>query len=287
MPVRTRIDMSLYARMFPLDVPTTIALVIRLMGIVPRSKKPQDKDELARIRPAAATLRESTLHLKSTWKVREESGVTKLRPLDIEWDAAWSALLARLEPWSIFAHVSAHAEDASRAAELIALLFAKRLEFTQLELNAQWVEGAKRLSWIDEKNLRPQLARLAGEPFVVRIEETHQSLGRALGLLGEAPDPDLPLVVDLVGAKRAVHDAITDYALQLVAADRTATDELSDQIRSSLATIDAFRPRIHRDAGSDDAGSHDAGAGDAGADTGDTDPTTVDVNTPIPPLPTE
>lgn len=292
---RTPIDGAKYLRMFPIDTPGTLAMIIKLVRVTPRviiatDSAGDDREVIPRIRGPAERLRESGVFLQHVWKTREETGTTKLRPFDIEWDAAWAALLARIEPWAIFERVQAYQLQAEQAEQIIGLIFAKRLDFTQLELNKQWVQGNTRLDTIRTHDLRETLVALAGAPFVERVEETHEKLGRALGLLGDPPDADLPLVADLAKAKAAAHAAITAYALQLLAADPVASEALSKQIRRSLAVIDSFRPRIVRTSArpiGSDTGS-DAGA-DTDADTEEpVEPIEpVDPDTPIPPLPAD
>lgn len=275
MAQRAQIDAPSYLRMFPLDVPGTIALIIKLIGVVPQSTATEDEDELRRILPPATALRASGVTLQHSWKRREEKASTKLRPIDIDWDAAWGAILARLEPWSIFKAVREHSIEAEKAEKIIALIYPNRLDFTRLELNAQWVAGKSRLEWIAKHDLRPDLVELAGAPFVERVEQVHDKLGRALGLIGEGPDPDLPLVLDVQTAKLAAQDAIVAYALQLIAADARASDGLSSQIRASLAVIDEFRARSRasrKPTEKDD-------------DTNDAEDSGVDPNAPIPPVP--
>lgn len=285
MSTRAPIDAPSYLRMFPIDVPGTIALIIKLIGAVPQSTATEDEDELRRILAPANALRNSGLTLQQAWKRREEQATTKLRPIDIDWDAAWGALLARLEPWSIFKAVREHSIMAESAEKIISLIFPKRLDFTRLELNAQWVAGNKRLEWIAEHGLRDDLVKLVSAPFVERVEQVHERLGRALGLIGDGPDPDLPLVLDVQTAKLRAHDAIIAYTLQLIAADASASDRISSQIRASLAIFDEFRARARsRRKKSQTEGTNEQAGSEENENIEVTDDT-VDFDTPIPPVP--
>ena len=72
------------------------------------------------------------------------------------------------------------------------------------------------------------------------LRDAHAALGRALGLDGKAaPGSETPynLAADLRTALRS----IAKYALQLVAADNQVDDATSQEIRLSLAAIDASR----------------------------------------------
>jgi hypothetical protein len=237
---REPLDIGRYTRVPLLDVATMLAFGIRLLAIVPKSSAPRDEDELKRIRPPARALRVTLVTLKDSWRAGDAVSAPK-RPLDIAFDAAWGALLARLEPWSIFASVPGGTGLAKLASALVATIFSSRLDFTRLELNAEWAQSQKRLDVIAEKALRDDLVKTAGAEFVERVEETHAALGRALGLDGGAPDPEAAPAVDMLVALRAVHQAIGAYVLQLLAADATGSDALSAQIRASLAIVDEFR----------------------------------------------
>jgi hypothetical protein len=240
MAEREPLDVGRYARVPLLDVATMFAFGIRLLGIIPKGDATRDKDELKRIRPPARVLRAALLTLKSSWRASAAVSAPK-RPFDIAFDAAWGGLLARLEPWSIFMVVADEAALAKRAAELVTMVFGNRLDFTRLELNAEWAESQKRLDEIAAKNLRDDLVELGGEHFVKRVEDTHAALGRALGLDGGPPDPEAAPAVDMLVALRAVHRAIGAYVLQLLAADPTGSDALATEIRASLAVVDEFR----------------------------------------------
>ncbi len=88
--------------------------------------------------------------------------------------------------------------------------------------------------------MEADLSKLAGPPFVASLRTAHAALGRALGLDGKAA-PDGNAHVDLGSDLRAALRAISKYALQLVAADDQADDDLSQEIRRSLAAIHAAR----------------------------------------------
>ncbi len=215
-----------------LDVPGAVALGIKLLGLVP-------KQAPATVKSAARAMRASVLDLQSDWAKREAAAAPELRPLDLALDNAWSGLLARLEAWESIA--ADCPDEAKKAAELVAKLFPSRLDFTRLEVEPEWAESEQRLNRIAAEGMEAVLSKLAGPPFVASLRTAHTALGRALGLDGKAA-PDGNTRVALGGALRAALRAISKYALQLVAADDQADDELSQEIRRSLAAIDAARP---------------------------------------------
>lgn len=143
-----------------------------------------------------------------------------------------------------------------------------RLDFTRLELNLQWTESEQRLERVRAEGLRADLARLVGEVFVARVEVTHAALGRALGLDGKAASPEAAPSVDLLAGIRRVQQAVGGYALQLLAAYETASNDLAGGIRRGLEPIDEFRAAARSGSGEADAGE-----------------TPVSPETPIPPVP--
>ncbi len=228
---REPLDVQSNTRAPSLDVPGAVALGIKLLGLVP-------KQAPAAVKSAARTMRASVECLQSDWATREASAAPELRPLNRALDNAWSGLLARLEPWESIA--ADHPAEATKAAELAAKLFPSRLDFTRLELEPEWAESEQRLNRIAAEGMEADLSKLAGPQFVASLHAAHAALGRALGLDGKAA-PGGTARVDLGSDLRAALRAICRYALQLVAADDQADDDLSQEIRRSLAVIDAAR----------------------------------------------
>ncbi|AKF06510.1 hypothetical protein DB32_003659 [Sandaracinus amylolyticus] len=216
-----------------LDAPSTVALAVKLLARVPAPRDARDRDALARVRSKARTLRAAVLELQRAWAARDdaerrEKGRTKVRPLDLASDAAWASLLARLEAWS---GIGAEA----RAAELMALLLPTRLDFTRLALPAQWAVQQQKLDLVEAEGLARDLERLAGAAFLRAVRDTHEALGVALGMRGDAP-PEPP-IADVLQAMRAVHRAIGAYALRLADVYDDVSDEAAAAIRMALAPI--------------------------------------------------
>jgi hypothetical protein len=228
---RDPIDVAASVRAPVLDVPSTVALGIKLLGIVPKEAPPQ-------VKSAARAMRAAVVTLQTDWGKREAAAAPALRPLDIALDNAWSGLLARLESWESVA--ADHPEEAKRAADLAAKIFPSRLDFTRLELPPEWAESERRLKLITLEAMEADLAKLAGAPFLASLRNAHAALGRALGLDGKAAPGD-KAPYDLGSDLRAALRSIAKYALQLVAADDQVDDTTSQEIRASLAAIDASR----------------------------------------------
>ncbi len=273
---RAPLDARNYVDFPTVDVARTVAFGIELTQRVPRSSAKGDADEMARIRTAAKGMRDGLVALREGWLARSLTQPTLVRPLDIDFDAAAAAVLARLTPWAVFASVGDdRAQKAARAAEIIALIFPNRLDFTRLELKSEWAEAQKRFDIIEARKLNEDLDGLAGAIFVARMRETHVSLGRGLGLVGEPVEGDAS-AVDLLETLRETRAAIGFYLLQLTAAYPTASDDLAKAIVSALSPVDALRTQQKAKASSTD--TTDA------TDATDAEPP-IDPATPIPPLP--
>ena len=80
-PEREPLDVQTSTRAPTLDVPGTVALGIKLLGLVP-------KQAPVAVKSAARTMRAAVLCLQSDWAKREAAAAPELRPLDLALDNA-------------------------------------------------------------------------------------------------------------------------------------------------------------------------------------------------------
>jgi hypothetical protein len=228
---RVEIDVSQYVRAPNLNVSGTIALGASLITALPAKANKA-------VRTSAQVMRERLVELKDAWKSRGHAAGVDSRPVDLSVDNAWRALFARLSAWE---HMPVtRVSKAVRAQELLGRLFPDGTSFTQLPFQQQWAESDKKLTLMAEEKLEADLVALVGREFVDEVRSTHAVYGEVLGIT-KSKGPPLS-EADLVEPLRAALNAISEYALQVVAqAKGTDSDEL-DAFLAALAPIDAARP---------------------------------------------
>jgi hypothetical protein len=157
-----------------------------------------------------------------------------MRAIDNREDRLFSALRDRLSTYRALSH----SKNRARALEIHGLLFADGLGFLCLSYPRQHAEAERRLALIDKHELAKDIERLVGEEFLAELRIAHLEYGQALGIgKAPAPEPEATLVAEPL---RALIDAMTDYAIQLVALAR-AKPARADEIRRALTPIDKFR----------------------------------------------
>jgi hypothetical protein len=162
-----------------------------------------------------------------------------LRPLARRVGAAWKAVRDRLVGFEALPEGDA---DRARAMLISDRLFAEGLEFNLISSVRHHAESERRLRMLEEHGLTKDLTRLVGDHFMKMLRAAHQAYGDALGINKAAP----PSAAILLGEPlRALADAITGYALQLVALARHDPDK-REAILLALSPIDEFRTSLGR-----------------------------------------
>lgn len=225
-------DPSQYARAPKVDVPSAIALSIKLLAAVP-------KNAPTSVKKAAKALRTKVITLQSTWKARDRSDKRPdARPIDVWADHAMSRLVGRIED---YAGLPAETYPlATRAVVILATLFPHGVSFLKSDYATQWAETQKRIERIDEENLAADIDAIAGPEFLAEVRRIHKLYGEAIGVTkprNESPVPSLSVPLRDVGA------AMTLHALQLVSVcvDEDASSEARAAAREALKPFDEFR----------------------------------------------
>lgn len=230
-------DPSLYTRSPKLDVPSAIALSIKLLAATPQNPP-------APVKKAAKALRQKVLTLQSVWKTRDrvEKRVDP-RPIDVLADNSMSRLVSRLEDYAELP------EDtyplATRARILLATLFPTGLSFLKLDYPSQWAETQKRLDRIDEEAFAADIDRIAGPEFLAEIRRAHKLYGEAIGVTKTNTSSPVP---SLAPPLREVCTGITLYAIQLAAVrlDDEASPDARAAAREALRPLDEHRANAAR-----------------------------------------
>lgn len=231
------IDPAPYVRAPRLGIAGGLSLSKMLLVRVPKKPGPG-------VIMAAKLLAASVVATETDWAAQGKARpVRRARAADIRLDRAWGIVERRLSD-----HEAFPADDSDRieAAALHERLFPDGLSFTQLKYVKQHAHSQRLIEIIEQEGLRPQLDRLVGERFMEELHEAHDDYGVALGIT-RAPEPEPP-VVSMVERLRELTEAITGYALQVLAYSRLHADHLAPA-QHALAPIDAFREAARRSAG--------------------------------------
>ena len=152
---------------------------------------------------------------------------------------------------------------------MYARFFPSGLSFTQLPFPRQWAECQQRIQDLKKDDIEAELRELCGDVVVDELKAAHANYGRALGITN-AKDvaPKAPKIAESL---RSVQKAISDYAIQLVAAAK-GDPEIEEIVVACLQPIDSLR-------------AAEAARGGGSSAAGSTPPTpAVTPETPIPPL---
>ncbi len=216
-----------------MDVAHAIAVTAKLLRRVPAGAPASVKAAVAQLRKRVATLRAAWM--KRTAKKPAPSAKPQVAALI----AAWTALQTSLTAWTQLP-LGESAEQAEAQAQLDAIFPRGRL-FLTLERGALWAESERRLEPLDAEGHASKIDALVGGTFLRTLREAHRACGDALGCTA-TPAP-AEASVDLASLLNAVRDAISAYALQLLAS--TDAEDASSIARTAhaLSPIDEQRGR--------------------------------------------
>jgi hypothetical protein len=222
------LDVASYIRPPRVGVASGLSLAKMLLLRVPRRP---GKGVLM----AAKALATAVVATEAAWKERTKSKPAGgARQADVRLDRAHATVQARLSHYEIFEPAR---PDRMTSSTLLARLYPDGLGFLKLAWVEEHAESERRLQIVEEEELREDLERLVGEPFVAELFEAHEAYGKALGITEEKqPAPELSMVEPL----RMMVQLISDYALQVLAFGKLDPDR-AVAARRALAPIDVFR----------------------------------------------
>jgi hypothetical protein len=226
------IDPSPYLRPPIRDLPSAIALGIALLAAHPRGLPPP-------VRKSARNLRNRVIELQQQWaehRAALHDETSDPRPADLRLDRAWGALCCVLEA---FASLGETIPESVKAAKLHARLFPEGYAFV-VPFGKQWAESERRLRVIEKAELEAELEQLVGDFVFTELHDAHAEYGEVLGITSA----ERPTYVNQ--ALRELQQAVTGYALQLLAAAHT-NPELVPIVRDALEPIhDARQAQARR-----------------------------------------
>lgn len=263
------LDPTRYVRAPILDVAGAIALGISLLT----AHQKVAKELPTTVKRAAKQLRQAVVDLQTRWDGQRVAALASdedKRPADQREDRAFGALAMRIEALTLLPE---NLEIAQRAQKLYSRLFPGGLAFLKLPYERQWAECEQRLRDIGDGAIADEVTELAGEEVLQELRAAHKNYGRALGITSARENNvTAPKVAEQL---RTVQQAISDYALQLVASARSDADVAAAAV-SCLRPLDALR----------EADARRGGGRTPETDSTTTAPTpeasTVTPNTPVP-----
>lgn len=199
----------------------------------------------------AKALAATVVATEADWRVQLRAkfgGVAKVA--DLRLDRDWAVVRRRLVDHE---DLPAGDPDRLRSAELVERLFPDGLRFLKLRYVEEHAESNLRLEIIEDEGLRADLDHLVGKRFMIELVAAHEHYGAVLGIT-EVPE-DETSKISMLERLRELTQAISDYALQVLAFSRMHPDNLAPA-EQALAPIDAFRQAARR------AASKGAKAGD-------------------------
>ncbi|MDX2089575.1 MAG: hypothetical protein SFX73_17100 [Kofleriaceae bacterium] len=225
------IDFLPYSRPPRIDALAGFALAVELLRVAPPRPSKAIAEALAEVRAAAQAL---DLESQARARTRPQS----LKPLDMRFDGAWTALRDRLVSYSRLLSPEA-AEERNRAEQLLAAYFPDGVQFVLLAYEAEWAASHQRITRWTKDGARADLASLAGERFVREVENAHQTLGEALNLSGALKAAKTPTQV---GQKvQALAEAIGDYTRKLSGTVERSDPKSVAAFRRAMEPLDAYR----------------------------------------------
>lgn len=233
-----RIDPIPYLRFPKPDVAGALFLAKILRQRVPKSSCPS-------VRQAASILEDALVDLRTKWSQQSAPAPRDMRPHARRLGAAWNAIRDRLLAYETCPE--GHA-DRDRARSIHDLLFPDGLEFIKGRFSHLHCQTERRLLMIDERGLAKDLSRLVGDHFLAMLRAAYQGAGDALGV-NKAAVP--VVVVSVAKPLRVLIEAISDYALQLIAFARLDPQEC-EAVLFALSPIDEYRASLARRSVADD-----------------------------------
>lgn len=142
----------------------------------------------------------------------KEGDTQAKRKADRVVDNAWAALFAWLNGWCALPESwNLYLADALALRDLI---FATKLEFTQLPYKIEWHESKVRLEAIERDDHDVTIAKLGGKPFLDHLKEAHAAYGAALGVTEVQPETTLN---DIRTKQLAAFDALRVFVTRTAA----------------------------------------------------------------------
>lgn len=162
------------------------------------------------------------------------------RAYDVAMDRAWATFVRRIQD-----HVELPGPRIAAATDAVRIFtIVSDLSILQLNFLAEFAQIGARLDALKREGLLDVAGRLAGPVFVEEVLRCHGEYGQALGLMPAGPEGDA--IVDRGEARNALTEAISEYAVQVMAQARAGQHASWAPVQKALRPLMDLRSRQAR-----------------------------------------
>jgi hypothetical protein len=227
------LDPVSYLRFPKVDVADAITLAKMMLLRMPKVTSPA-------VRKAAQLVEASRDDLQEKWKQQASTLERQdVRALSRRLGAAWKSVRERLALFELLPEANV---DRERAGFVRGMLFPEGLDFTTMTFTRQHAQSQTRLELMEEQGFEKDLDRMVGDDFMEALHAAHERFGDALGVTKKN---QRPVAIVLTEPLRKLADAITIYALQMLALAYHDPDKW-ESVADALSPIDEFRAAANR-----------------------------------------
>ena len=162
------------------------------------------------------------------------------RAYDVAMDRAWATFVRRIQD-----HVELPGPRIAAAADAVRIFtIVSDLSILKLNFLAEFAQIGARLDALKREGLLEVAGRLAGPVFLDEVLRCHGEYGQALGLMPAGAEGDA--LVDRGEARNALGEAISEYAVQVMAQARAGQHDSWAPVQKALRPIMDLRHRHAR-----------------------------------------
>lgn len=162
------------------------------------------------------------------------------RAYDVAMDRAWATFVRRIQD-----HVELPGPRVGAAADAVRIFtIVSDLSILKLNFLAEFAQIGARLDALKREGLLEVAGHLAGSVFVEEVLRGHGEYGQALGLMPAGAEGDA--ITDRGEARNALVEAISEYAVQVMAQARAGRHESWAPVQKALKPIMDLRHRLAR-----------------------------------------
>ena len=217
-----------------LDLAEAVALASALLASKPPKPNAVIVEEAKRLTAARDRAR-------SVQKTRGDHGPSiDARAFDVAMDRAWATFVRRIQD-----HVELPGPRDATASDAVRIFgVVSDLSILQLNFLAEFAQIGARLDALKREGLLEVAGRLVGSVFLEEVLRCHGEYGQALGLMPGGAEGDA--IIDRGEARNALAEAISEYAVQVMAQARAGRHESWSPVAKALAPILDLRERQSR-----------------------------------------
>ena len=218
-----------------LELVDAVALASALLAAKPAKPNAVIVEEIKR-------LTEARDRARAVQKNRGAHGpAVDARAYDVAMDRAWATFVRRIQD-----HVELPGpRDAGTVEAVRIYTIVSDLSILKLNFLAEFAQIGARLDALKREGLLEVAGRLTGPAFLDEVLRCHGEYGQALGLMPAGPEGEA--ILDRGEARNALAEAISEYAVQVMAQARAGQHDSWAPVRKALKPIMDLRLRRARE----------------------------------------